>query len=353
MENKNFTISTVRGIAIILVVYGHVIQRSMAPIGEDFFLNPAFKIIYTFHMPLFVFISGYVMAFSLSRRSLSDAFKTKCKTLLIPFVSWGTLGIISTYLLNIIDGKNINITNFPRDLINDLLLKPSVWFLFTLFILSCMLLYSIKLGQRFGIITFLFIYFFIFIIPYNDYFSLFYIKWFYLFYVAGYLFNKYGIKIKNESIRTVISFISLIIFVVLVSHWTKYDYIYINKMNFISKNYFYDFFRIIYRYIVAFLGIIIVFYIGTYFSKTKMQYFLDHIGIYSLDIYLIQRYIVEGLYPRLVYNAHIKFDFNSSFFLYFIAPVVTAIFLYICISISKLLIRRNYLLNKLLLGNRV
>ena len=133
MQNKNFAISTVRGLAIALVVYGHVIQRSMAVKGEDFFLNPAFKVIYMFHMPLFFFISGYLLAFSLSRRSVHEAFQIRCRTLLGPYLSWSILGVFSLYIVNSIDGKS-GAVNLLWDLFNQMLFNPMIWFLFTLFV---------------------------------------------------------------------------------------------------------------------------------------------------------------------------------------------------------------------------
>lgn len=79
MANRNTTIDILKGIAIILVVYGHVIQRSMSPYEIDAHLNPVFKLIYTFHMPLFFFLSGYAMVFSLNRRGILDIFKDRCQ----------------------------------------------------------------------------------------------------------------------------------------------------------------------------------------------------------------------------------------------------------------------------------
>lgn len=57
----------IKGIAIILVVMGHCIQYGS---GNDyytsalFFEENIFKFIYSFHMPLFMLISGYVFGFS-------------------------------------------------------------------------------------------------------------------------------------------------------------------------------------------------------------------------------------------------------------------------------------------------
>ena len=56
-----------KGIAIFLVVWGHTIQYGGS--GSIFFDNKAFIFIYSFHMPLFLLISGYFLAKSAGRRS--------------------------------------------------------------------------------------------------------------------------------------------------------------------------------------------------------------------------------------------------------------------------------------------
>ena len=352
MKNKNPTIDVVKGMAIILVVYGHVIEHGMAPQGGDFFLNPVFKVIYTFHMPLFVFISGYLMALSLGRRPPREVFKRKFDSLLVPFVSLTILGIIVSYGLNIIFGNNMGVVNFLQDLLDQLLLKPSVWFLFTLFILSCLLLYAIHWAKRLGPAIFLGIYVFILIIPYNDYFCFYYIKWFYPFFLAGYFIHAYDLRGTPQAIPTAVFFITLALFIGLLPYWTTHDYIYINKMNFASHQYGHEILRIMYRYLMGFLGIIILFYMGAYLTKIKQASFLGHIGTYALDIYIIQMCVVEGIYPRVLYKMHSHFDFNSPVVLYVFAPLLVMFFVWLCMLISKLLIRKSFLLSRLLLGGR-
>lgn len=51
-------IDNVKGIAILLVVLGHVIQFMYCP--SNFDQNPVFRVIYSFHMPLFFILSGCV-----------------------------------------------------------------------------------------------------------------------------------------------------------------------------------------------------------------------------------------------------------------------------------------------------
>ena len=65
MKKRNEFIDILKGYAIILVVLGHSLQYGCGLLpNNQFFSNNIFKIIYTFHMPLFVLISGYLFYFS-------------------------------------------------------------------------------------------------------------------------------------------------------------------------------------------------------------------------------------------------------------------------------------------------
>ena len=84
-----------KGLAIILVVLGHVIQGS----AQNFDELIGFRVIYSFHMPLFVFLSGAVAAIAFKPERVEQGFKAsmllaKSKIfkavirLLLPFISW-------------------------------------------------------------------------------------------------------------------------------------------------------------------------------------------------------------------------------------------------------------------------
>lgn len=95
-------IDRLKGIAIFLVVLGHVIGYNDC---RDSFL---WQFIYSFHMPLFMFISGYVaqMAFKMERidgKSSLDYLRKKFRTLLLPMLMWG-VAIPYCFLRNVSDG---------------------------------------------------------------------------------------------------------------------------------------------------------------------------------------------------------------------------------------------------------
>lgn len=58
VKNRNIYIDVLKGLAVLAVLLGHAIQRGLV---INYTENIIFKIIYTFHMPLFMFLSGYVL----------------------------------------------------------------------------------------------------------------------------------------------------------------------------------------------------------------------------------------------------------------------------------------------------
>ena len=57
-KNRDQFLDIAKGIAIILVILGHTFQG----FGENFDYLVGYRVIYSFHMPLFIFISGMVFA---------------------------------------------------------------------------------------------------------------------------------------------------------------------------------------------------------------------------------------------------------------------------------------------------
>ena len=82
MEKQIDFISICKGIGIILVVLGHL------NIGEYWH-----QVIYSFHMPLFFFISGYLFK-NIYLEIPKEFLLKKAKTLYIPFVKWALIFLL-------------------------------------------------------------------------------------------------------------------------------------------------------------------------------------------------------------------------------------------------------------------
>lgn len=95
-------IDVVKGIAIILMLWGHCIQYSAAE-GFQAFDHGIYQFIYSFHMPLFMLISGYLFFFSFEKRDLKTLLVHRIQGMLQPIVFANALNIllssIPTYLL--------------------------------------------------------------------------------------------------------------------------------------------------------------------------------------------------------------------------------------------------------------
>ena len=88
-----------KGVAILLVVIGHTIQAR----SSDFDNHPAFRFIYSFHMPLFALLAGASAAFWIKKyndtpsvRGLlvtsASRLRRSAEHLLLPFITWTVLG---------------------------------------------------------------------------------------------------------------------------------------------------------------------------------------------------------------------------------------------------------------------
>jgi fucose 4-O-acetylase-like acetyltransferase len=143
MNNRNDFLDMAKGIAIILVVIGHTVQRWSADFDEEFW----FRVIYSFHMPLFVFLSGAVASFWFnpeklapltlghSLNSLLLRTKKAFVRLVIPFVCWGVI-------VALLESRVPSISSLPLTLIG-LFRRPDTGLWFLLCIFYCIVLLNI------------------------------------------------------------------------------------------------------------------------------------------------------------------------------------------------------------------
>lgn len=134
-----------KAIGIILVVYGHV-ARGLFSAGIEIPEN-IYKlvdsIVYSFHMPLFFFLSGLFFYDSFSKRGGFGLILNKIDTIVYPYLVWSILqGTVEVLLSNYTNGS-VSFTDVfalwdPR---------AQFWFLYALFVVfvvSCGIFYSVS-----------------------------------------------------------------------------------------------------------------------------------------------------------------------------------------------------------------
>ncbi len=130
---RSQTIDALKGIAILIVMVGHVLSWNHM---EDGYLYDAIKVL---QMPLFMIVSGYLCGIGRRAGSLKDYWKILKRrglSYLVPFFFW----IILKHPLHPISG--VKETLFQLD--------KGLWFLMTLFLLNLMVYTAQLAGARAG-----------------------------------------------------------------------------------------------------------------------------------------------------------------------------------------------------------
>lgn len=139
-----------KGFAILTVVLGHTFQGAAA----DFDHYLPFRLVYSFHMPMFMFIAGMTASLGLLPRlksapnfpSYGSEISSKALRLVLPFGTWAVI----KYFTAQPDGYNLatwvlHVLRLPDD---------GLWFLWILFQCGCvMILVSIAAQYALGLLT--------------------------------------------------------------------------------------------------------------------------------------------------------------------------------------------------------
>jgi fucose 4-O-acetylase-like acetyltransferase len=136
-------IDRVKGFAILLVVFGHLVARA-DPFGVGWY-EPLRRAVYAFHMPLFLYLSGLVAVLSgmalAPRAAWPGVVRARARRLLMPFFAMGALVVLGKSLA----ARVMVVDNVPASPLSGLahLLwhtadSPalSIWYLFVLFCVS-------------------------------------------------------------------------------------------------------------------------------------------------------------------------------------------------------------------------
>ena len=139
MDSRNRLISFMQAFGIILVVAGH----STYQLGHAGHVPSICRWLYTFHMPLFFFISGYLLKYSNTRKGIQlsdmpalgkDGFITgKARRLLVPYVIISSVVFIPKTMMSAIALRPVGMLLYPHTNV-----IGYFWFLPSLFLIFCM-----------------------------------------------------------------------------------------------------------------------------------------------------------------------------------------------------------------------
>ncbi len=343
MNNKqrNLNIDIIKGLAIFLVLWGHSIQYFSIK-GPDFFDNQMFKFIYSFHMPLFMLISGYLFYFSANKRNLKSLLIAKLKSIGIPIITWGLIGSVLYIIKNVLY-SNITLESLFIIASNFI----SLWFLWA--VLACSIIVSIveKLIKSYviKIICYIFgilIVYYVFPCGVTNLFM-------YPYFLIGFYFCYLQHKIPKNILK--IKYLFVLIFIILIPLYQKKHFIYITGINPFESplGIFPQTIIDCYRYLIGLVGSVSIITIILEVTKNNILKKLmintfAKLGFISLQIYILQTILLEKLACKIWihivdYIGYNPFTISMSIYNYIITPIIAALFgifiLYIAKAIGK------------------
>lgn len=281
---RDIGLDNIKTLLVFLVILGHVIQKVYIIEGIEFDNSLLFRVIYSFHMPLFMAISGYLYSWE---KSIS--LKRYSFFLLIPFFSWG---IIEAIIYGVSPLKvyqvMFRLIKYP---------DSGLWYLFVLFqiIFICELVkrsiwIRIKHPALLGI-AFLF-YCMYLVLDINDYGAS-QLFWIFPFFIIGSLFKSYGyfIELMNIKVRAALSFFSFLASAFLLKSYARVVTHYDSMFGFTETALLLEFFSI--KYLLALLIITLVMFNLNKFKKISL--FKNFFAMNSLAFYATQNLIIEAV----------------------------------------------------------
>jgi fucose 4-O-acetylase-like acetyltransferase len=336
-------IDNTRGVAIVLVVVGHVIQFGSHS-TFDIFTNPFFVTIYAFHMPLFAFISGYLGVSSLQRLRASAIIRTRSRSLLVPFAAWTVVvGGVSSVLTQLAQG-GIEPARLAKGVVRDFVYPDgSLWFLWFLFMSYALMSLAIRMRRYLGEASILISVALVYAIPFGDALVIYELKWLYPFFVAGYFVHRWKAFFRRIERLSVAG--AGIAFVVLLACWTRDSSVYVSHMAAVDGDVLRTLLRWCYQYALGITGVIAS--VGTIraISRRVQVPLAAALGRASLGIYCVQTYLVAVL-PSIASPTG-----SPLFYGVYVAVVATCI-MAVSYFVTTLVLERVRVLRVVMLGGR-
>ncbi len=332
-----------KGLLIVLMVLGHCLQLWN---GKDYleegsyYDNVLFKTIYSFHLPMFAIISGYLYYFK-HDESLKHKMSKLFFSLFVPILSWSVLFKFYQYIYLNIEG-DVTFTVF--DILYFII--TNLWFLWAILINSLFIIVLQKCKSD-NVITSSFLILLILFIPSFLHSHL----YFFLtpFFFGGYLINKKNIIKKVEEQNLILMFSSFLMWIGLLSLFSRSTYIYDTKIYLFEWGLIgwkAQLYNDVVRIVIGFVGSLFVFcaikVICNCVFFQKLVSFFSSLGKVSLGIYIISLQVNMVLLPVV----------DSLLTKSYLMNVVETIFIVaFCVGMVWI-IKRSQVLNFLLLGSR-
>lgn len=339
MNTRNRHLDLLKGIAITLVICGHCIQFGSGAVFYDntlFYDNIIFKIIYSFHMPLFALISGYFLFFSVRKYNFTALVKRRFQQLLLPVF----IVFFLYYSFIVIIHRN---EFSPTDYLSWYLSScySFLWFLWITFFASILFSFTYHYLKDNLLIHMLLIV--IILITPDGLIPAVY-KFVYPYFLIGYCFSKHNIAkctLWKKCNSFWGSFSILFAYFILFLLYSRDSYVYTTGI-YILSDFPSQLFIDLYRYLTGFMGALclIIFIRKIPAEKLSSQKYAYKIffclGQYSSFVYMFQQSFVSYILQRVTARISPSYLFN---FIEMLTIILTSLLSIWILSHSKVTAR--------------
>ncbi len=308
-------IDVARGIAILLVVFGHALTKQIS--NSNTTMGYLRFFVYTIHMPVFFVISGFLFEANISKYTKYKKvmyLKDKLKKFIIPYLIFSILNYIIIYLAlkinvisNVLSNKEYESINIKRVVLSTLTyighIDNHLWFLYVMFIIliiNRVIMPILNKDKRTRVICIL-LSFAIYVISFNVSKWLPEIIWkvmrYNFIFLCGrvvYMDNIYKMFANNRKIMFIIGLISTVILLIIKDNKDKIYFPFINIIVELSMSYI-----IIFILSKGTAKYSLLKYIGNG-EKTMVIYLLHMPFILPLIEYLLNKLVVNVTFSIII-----------------------------------------------------
>lgn len=292
LSDRSQFVDIIKGFAILLMLWGHCIQYCY-PENKDFFLDIAFKTIYSFHMPLLMLVSGYLFYISAQRYEIDRLLYSKVLSIAKPIIGGSIfVYLFTTVLFAAFRGK------WLRMLLDGKWLSalPNLWFLWSVLAATIVMCIVVRYGKNRVAEVLILILGIGFVMLFPNWQENLYM---YPYFVIGFYYAKYKNGIDKK-----IKYISFIVFPIMLMFFERKHYIYTSGLysgEYSKVEYFFiDSFRWMIGLIgsifaVSMIQILLKYRIMRILGKTIAKLGQKTLQIYVLSVVFLSNYLPIGL----------------------------------------------------------
>lgn len=340
-------IDAIKGLAIFFVLWGHCIQFSSAGC-YDYFGDAIFKFIYSFHMPLFALISGYLYYDSLKKRTLKQSIWTRIRGFLWPIILWCTVRFAIGAGFDLMRGETVTLTDWWNNVTGMFL-----WFLWSILAASIYVAIAVKLlPEMLQIVGVVALYFALYLFP-NQEMNL----YLYPYFVVGYFAKK--TEDRWRPYQKQIMMVCVLLFIALLVFFRNEHYIYNSGITLGASDYGWasQFGIDLYRYAIGFVGSVAAVAFVIWWLMNKMLNMVTKVitdsGKMSMQIYILQGFCLSFAWSKVWIKIVERIGYNplvTNVSVYWVITFIMAVvFLIVLLSVTKIL-KRVPKLHKVLFG---